>query len=162
MVVDIQQIPFDLLKLADPSPSQINDYLKSGTCYVAKLNSEIIGVMVLKELSPTSIEIKNIAIKKIAQGKGFGKLLLRYADKISRQSKYEKLIIGTGNSSVGQLAVYQKEGFEIERIKKNFFVKKYNKPIFENGIQCKHMIVLEKKLNEDNIKRTAIELEDKD
>lgn len=31
-------------------------------------------------------------------------------------------------------------------IKKNFFVDKYKEPIFENGIKCKHMVVLAKTL----------------
>ncbi len=142
-----RQIPFNLLELADPSISNIKQYLETGMCYVTKLNSEIIGAMILNKINPTTIEIKNISIKESAQRNGFGKLLLRYAEKVSRQSEYKKLIIGTGNSSIGQIALYQKEGFEMKRIKKDFFIKNYSKPIFENGIQCKHMIILEKDLN---------------
>lgn len=145
---DHQEIPFDLLRLADPSMEQINHYLKSGICYVAKLDKETIGVMVLNEVSPTSIEIKNIAIKESFQGRGFGKILLKYADKTSREDGYEFLKIGTGNSSIGQLSLYQKEGFEIKGIDQDFFIKNYSKPIFENGIQCKHMIILVKDLKE--------------
>lgn len=106
-----QEIPFELLELADPSSKQIKDYLNSGQCYVAKLNYQVIGVIVLKEITPDTVEIKNIAISEFFQRKGYGKVLLRYAEKISRQSNCEKLIIGTGNSSIGQLALYQKEGF---------------------------------------------------
>ncbi|AHM60549.1 gcn5-related n-acetyltransferase [Flammeovirgaceae bacterium 311] len=142
-----QQPPFDLLELADPSKAQINLYLESGICYVAKLGDQIIGVMVLDEVDNATIEIKNIAIRESAHGKGFGKLLLIYAEKISREQGYKKLLIGTGNSSVGQLALYQKVGFEMKRIKKGFFLKNYSKPIYENGIQCKHLVILEKKLN---------------
>lgn len=141
-----QQIPFDLLELADPSQIQVNNYVKNGDCYVVRQGTTVIGVTVLNKLNSTSIEIKNIAIKTSFQGKGFGKLLLRYVDKISAQAGYKKLIIGTGNSSIGQLALYQKEGFEISYIKKNFFVENYTDSIFENGIQCKHMIILEKEL----------------
>ena len=119
----------------------------TGTCYVARFESEVVGVVVLDKVNSTTIEIKNIAIKKSAQGKGFGKALLRHAEIVSRASGYERLTIGTGNSSLNQLALYQKEGFEIDRIEHNFFLKNYAEPIFENGIQCKHMIILEKKLN---------------
>lgn len=142
-----QEIPFGLLELADPSRSQINEYLESGHCYVAKLNSQTIGVLILKELTPTSVEIKNIAIDELFQGKGYGKQLLKYADEISRKLNYEKIIIGTGNSSIGQLSLYQKEGFEMSHIKKDFFLDNYKEPIFENDIQCKHMVVLEKKIS---------------
>ena len=141
-----QEIPFALLELADPSSKQIKDYLNSGQCYVAKLDSQTIGVIVLVEITPNIGEIKNIAVSELFQGKGYGKVLLKYAEKISRELNYEKLIIGTGNSSIGQLALYQKVGFEISHLEKNFFIKNYEEPIFENGIPCKHMIVLEKKL----------------
>lgn len=141
-----QEVPLALLELADPSKEQIENYLNQGQCFVAKLNSQIIGVMVLMELSPTSIEIKNIAIDESFQGKGCGRLLLKYAEELNRKTNYEKLIIGTGNSSMGQLSLYQKEGFEISYIQKNFFLDNYDEPIFENGIRCKHRIVLEKKL----------------
>lgn len=54
------------------------------------------------------------------------------------------LITGTGNSRIGQLDLYQKEGFDIPKIVKNFFLKNYKEPIFENGIQYKHRFKLEK------------------
>lgn len=141
------QIPFRLLESADPSRAQIEKYLISGKCYTAKLGNEMIGVIVLKEITPASIEIKNIAIDKACRGKGFGRQLLKFAVQLSRQSGYEKLIIGTGNSSIGQLALYQKEGFEICEFRRNYFVNNYEEPIFENGIQCKHLIMLVKRLN---------------
>jgi hypothetical protein len=56
--VDKQSVPVNLLQLADPSPYKINEYLQSGTCYIAKIESEVIGVMVLNEVTPSSIEIK--------------------------------------------------------------------------------------------------------
>ena len=141
-----EKIPFDLLELADPSRVQIESYLNAGLCFIIRFESEIVGVIVLNEIDSTIIEIKNIAVRESEQGKGFGKALLKYSEKISRESGYQKLIIGTGNSSVRQLALYQKEGFEIDRIEKNFYLKNYTEPIFENGIQCKHMVILEKKL----------------
>lgn len=141
-----QQIPFDLLALADPSKTQVDAYLQSGSCFIAKLESEIVGVIVLDELDSTTTEIKNVAVKESEQGKGYGKILLQYAQKASREKGCKNLIIGTGNSSMGQLALYQKEGFEITRIVKDFFLKNYKEPIFENGIQCKHRIILEKRL----------------
>ncbi len=145
-IANKEEIPFDLLELADPSRSQINSYLNKGFCFIGCVESKTVGVLVLNKISSTVIEIKNIAVKDTEQGKGFGKALLKYSEKISQELGFEKLIIGTGNSSIGQLALYQKEGFEIDRIEKNFFLNNYTKPIFENGIQCKHMVILEKKL----------------
>lgn len=92
------------------------------------------------------MEVTNIAVDESEQGKGFGKALLRYAELVTRELGFEKLVIGTGNSSLAQLALYQKEGFEIREIQRDFFTMNYTEPIFENGIQCKHMIILEKNL----------------
>lgn len=145
-IAHTEQVPFALLQLADPSRKQIESYLETGTCYKAILENELIGAMVICRLNSSQAEIKNIAVKASKQGKGYGKALLRIAKDICRNAGYEVLAIGTGNSSIGQLALYQKEGFELERIEKNFFLKHYDEPIFENGIQCKHMLILQAKL----------------
>jgi aminoglycoside 6'-N-acetyltransferase I len=107
---------------------------------------KVIGAMVLNKVDSTTNEIKNIAIKVSELGRGHGKALLKFAEEISRELGHKKLIVGTGNSSIGQLALYQKVGFELDRIEKNFFLKNYAEPIFENGIQCKHLVVLAKDL----------------
>lgn len=56
------------------------------------------------------------------------------------------MIVGTANSSIGNLAFYQKVGFRITEVKKDFF-SKYPEPIFENGIQALDMIMFEKNLS---------------
>ena len=147
-LANTREIPFEILELADPSRTQVDSYLKNGTCYLAKIDAVIVGVMILKKIIPATMEIKNIAVRESQQGKGIGKALLRYSEKVSRESGYKNLVIGTGNSSIGQLALYQKEGFEIDRIEMNFFIKNYPEPIFENGIQCKHKVILQKILKD--------------
>ena len=141
-----RDIPFDLLDLADPSRAMIEEYLKTGTCYLAKVESQVIGALVLDPLGSDRMEIKNIAVAESEQGKGYGKALLAHAERIAREYGAEKLIIGTGNSSLNQLALYQKAGFEIVGIENDFFTKNYPEPIYENGIPCKHKIILEKVL----------------
>ena len=143
---DNENMPYDLLMLADPFKEMIDAYLKHSKIFVAMLNVNVIGVFVLFPLSDTSAEIKNIAVKSEFQGKGVGKLLLDYAIEMARKDNYKSICIGTANSSVGQLYLYQKKGFEITGIIKDFFMKHYPKPIYENGIQSKHMIMLTRKL----------------
>ena len=82
-------------------------------------------------------------MKEAAQGKGIGSGLLRHAVTVARASGFERLVIGAGNSSIRQLALYQKAGFELFRIERDFFVRNYPEPIFEYGIRCKHLVVLE-------------------
>ena len=141
---DKSDVPYEILKLADPSRQQIDTYLDTGICFIAKVDFQTVGTIVLNEIDESTIEIKNIAVVKVHRGKGYGKQLLRFAEKYGLGNKYQKLLIGTGNSSLDQLALYQKVGFDMVRIDKDFFIKHYPRPIFENGIQCKHMVILEK------------------
>ena len=140
------KIPYALLLDADPSKELVEKYLKDSEIYVAKLGNEIIGVYVLYPINAEKAEIKNIAVEEKLQGKGIGKLLLEDAFKLAKIKGYKELIIGTANSSTGQLYLYQKTGFEISEIKWNFFIDNYPDPLYENGIRVKHMIVLSKQL----------------
>lgn len=141
-----QNIPYALLLLADPSKEMIDAYLKRSTIFVAMLNLNVIGALVLFPLSAHSAEIKNIAVKREWQGKGIGKLLLDHAVEAARKENYKSICIGTANSSIGQLYLYQKKGFEITGIVKDFFTDNYADPIYENGIQAKHRLLLKRNL----------------
>ena len=107
-----EAIPKSLLLLADPSERQIATYVQRGLTYVAKQGS-VIGVYVLLETRPKTMEIMNIAVAEHLQGKGIGKKLLRHAVETAKGYGMSKLEVGTGNSSVSQLALYQKCGFRI-------------------------------------------------
>ncbi len=144
LLKDKYDTPYDLLLSADPSMENIKNYLELGSCYLAILDDEVIGVVVLKELNSTSIEIVNVAVKESFRSKGVGVKLLTFSEKVSKVFGYTSLIIATGNSSIRQLAIYQKFGFEIEETYRNYFLDNYSDLIFEDGIQCKHKIVLKK------------------
>ncbi len=141
------QIPYDLLLLADPSKLLVDLYLQTSSVFIASINDETIGVIVLFPLTTEIVEIKNIAVKPEYQGRGIGSYLIENVIKIAATNKQKEIRIGTANSSLGQLYLYQKFGFEITEIKKDFFTDSYTELIYENGIQAKHMLVLTKSLN---------------
>ena len=134
--------PIDLLLQADPSRELVEEYLKRGKCYVTENEKEIIGVYVLLPRTSETIELVNIAVSEDKQGKGVGKQLVLDAIQKSKASGYETIEVGTGNSSIGQLALYQKCGFRITSIDRDFFTRHYGDNIFENGIWCRDMIRL--------------------
>ncbi|MFC5602048.1 GNAT family N-acetyltransferase [Sporosarcina koreensis] len=134
--------PYDLLLLADPSRELVEAYIAEGECYIAEEKDGIIGVFVIVPLTKETVEIKNIAVCEDKQGRGIGKKLLLEAIKVAKSNGYNIFEIGTGNSSIGQLALYQKCGFRISGVIKDFFVQHYDTVIMENGIQCKDMIRL--------------------
>lgn len=134
--------PIELLLTADPSERLVKEYLKTGICYIAEEKNQWIGVYVLLPIKEESIELINLAVVEIYQGKGLGKKLVMHAVKEAKKLGYKVIEVGTGNSSIGQLALYQKCGFRINRIDKDFFLINYEEEIYENGIQCVDMIRL--------------------
>ncbi|CAM3865056.1 MULTISPECIES: GNAT family N-acetyltransferase [Bacillus] len=142
-----EAIPKSLLLLADPSERQIDAYVQRGLMYIAKQEERVIGVYVLLETRPKTMELMNIAIVEHMQGKGIGKKLLLHAIETAKEYNMYKLEVGTGNSSVSQLALYQKCGFRIFSIDFDYFSKHYEEEIIENGIVCRDMIRLAMELN---------------
>ncbi|UCZ53810.1 GNAT family N-acetyltransferase [Bacillus shivajii] len=141
-----EEAPYDLLLLADPSKKIVDRYLERGFCYVSEIEDEIIGVFVLLFTKGDTIEIVNVAISEKYQGMGLGKQLVFQAMEEAKNLKGKTVEIGTGNSSISQLALYQKCGFRIVDIEKDFFLKHYDEKIVENGIQCMDMIRLRREI----------------
>ena len=139
-------MPYNLLLLADPSIEMINRYISQAQVFIATLNQQRIGVYVLLPLPGNKAEIKNIAVAEAFQGKGIGKFLLEDAAQKAKALGFHTLLIGTGNSSITQLYLYQRCGFEITSLVQHFFTDNYPEPIIENGIPCKHLVILSKQL----------------
>jgi len=141
-----EDIPYELLLLADPSIEIVDEYIHRGECFAAHYANEIVGAYVLIKTRPLTFELVNIAVDEKYQGKGIGKKLILDAVKRAREGKAKVLEVGTGNSSLGQLALYQKCGFRISGIDRDFFTKHYSEKIIENGIKCLDMIRLSMEL----------------
>lgn len=139
-----KKIPYNLLLLADETVEAINKYIHQSDIYVLERDNEIIAVYALQTISTDTIEIRNIAVDKAFQGQGIGRELLDHAVDRAKEMGFKKIIVGTGDAAIKQLHLYQKVGFEIYDIKHRFFLDNYAEPIFENGIQLKHMIMLKK------------------
>ena len=141
-----EPLPYRLMLDADPSWNAISKYLAFSEIHIGLFNHEIIASIVLYMPDKDTLEIKNIAVDERFQEKGIGRMLLVYATRISIKKEIRTMMIGTSNASISQLYLYQKAGFEMTEIKLNFFAYNYPEPIYENGIQCRHMILLKKYL----------------
>jgi len=141
-----EEAPLSLLLVADPSEKAVHDYINRGMCFVLEEEEDIRGVFVLLPTRPHIIELVNITVEETYQNKGLGKFMLKEAVNIARLKGYKTMEIGTGNSSIGQLALYQKCGFRIIGIDGDFFIKHYDEDIYENGIRCRDMIRLSQDL----------------
>lgn len=137
-----EEIPYDLLLLADPSNEAVDDYITRGDCYVAYIDDSIAGIFTMIKTRPFTLELVNIAVKETYQGRGIGKRLILSAIEIAKKADAKVLEVGTGNSSINQLALYQKCGFRIIGVDRDFFKIHYKEKIIENEIECIDMIRL--------------------
>ncbi|GAA0453588.1 GNAT family N-acetyltransferase [Alkalibacillus silvisoli] len=135
------------LLLADESEDIVKQYIDKGDMFSIQVGNEIAGVSLFTYPSRDVVELKNIALAPEFRGIGLGKLVIYEACKIYVNKRICKMIVGTANSSIANIAFYQKVGFRLSEIKKNFFMG-YPEPIYENGIRALDMVMFEKDLTE--------------
>ena len=131
----------NLLLQADPSIKKVEDYLKQSKCFIAILKVQVVGACVVKPISENKHELMNISVAPEYQKNGIGRKLLQYVIGATRIAKMKRMEVGTGTFGY-QLAFYQREGFRVDSIEKDFFLVNYEEPIYEDGIQLKDMLRL--------------------
>lgn len=139
---EIQQSQLKALLLeADPSWQQVLTYLLQSNLFVM-LNeqAQIIAQLCLLRTDDQA-EIKNLAVDSRYQKQGLAKALIQFAIENTRDQNIQTLWVKTGNSSLDQLALYQKCGFRLSHIERDVF-RDYPEPIYENGIACLDQVVL--------------------
>ena len=143
-----EDMPYDLLLLADETLDAIHKYADRSNVYVARYenSSRPIAAFVAKITDDTEMEIWNIAVAPEYQGKGIGSYLLKWICTLARLSNCKILWVGTPDSASRQINFYQKNGFIISEVIKNYFIDNYPEPILENGVYLKDMVLFKKEL----------------
>ncbi|SFG70583.1 GNAT family N-acetyltransferase [Pontibacter chinhatensis] len=141
-----EPLPLPLLLLADPSEELILSYIQQSHTFVAEKAGTIVGVLALQPQGQMA-EIRNVAVDTQHQGQGIGRKLVEFAIAQARQQRIKQLLVCTGNSSIPALALYQRCGFRVESIDKDYFLRTYPEPIFENGLPCTDRIKLRLELH---------------
>ena len=131
-----------LLLDADPNEEKVASYLPNSQCYGAFEKGKCIAVCVLLPLEENTFELINIAVAPDFQAKGIGSQLLNHVIQAVKAVPARKLVLGTGTFGY-QLTFYQRAGFRVCSVDRDFFLKNYPEPIYENGIQHKDMLRLE-------------------
>lgn len=142
------EIPYHLLLLADETREAINQYIFNSDIYLLYKGTENIAVMALYKNRDTELEIKNIAVIDNYRSKGIGSILIDKAKEIAKKSHYKILTVGTSDTGFQQIRFYEKNGFIRSGMLKDFFIKNYPDPIYENGLQMRDMVVLSHHLAE--------------
>ncbi|WP_249344496.1 GNAT family N-acetyltransferase [Marinomonas sp. CT5] len=87
------------------------------------------------------MEILNMSVWPSHQGKGIGSKLLDFVLSELKKHKVKRVELGTGCFGY-QLTYYQRAGFRVDSVVKDYFLDHYSKPIFEQGIQHQDMLRL--------------------
>ena len=131
---------------ADPSQEIIESYLSRAYKFELVCGKDLLGVVLLLDTHPRTVEIVNIAVNEKYRNHGLGEDLINFACDWAKKHHYKIIEIGTGSTSFAQLYLYQKCGFRVVNIDTNFFVDNYSEPIIENRLVLKDMLRLKKVL----------------
>lgn len=151
-----------LLLLAD-EPEPLRGYLQEGDLYVfwgtVGRYREPLGathVLPVPDDAATA-ELKAVAIAQDQHNKGLGQKMLAAVLADLRQRGTRRAIVGTSNAGIGQIAFYQKAGFRLWRIERDYFTpeKGYDPAERENGLPHRDMVWFDRALEADEASRES-------
>ena len=89
-------------------------------------------------------EIEELAVDRARQGQGIGRAVVAWVLAEARRRAKRAVVVGTANASIGNIAFYQKCGFRMHQVKRDYFsyyADYYGSVQEENGIVVRDMIV---------------------
>ena len=135
-----------VLQLAETSESALRWSLAnlSDAVYRMDDDGELVGAATMR-MEKEPCEIMELAIVDKQQGRGLGKRFVDYLLTEARRAGKREIFVGTANSSINNIAFYQKCGFRMDHIRKDYFWY-LREPAFENGIRIRDLLVFRQEL----------------
>lgn len=131
-----------LLVLAD-EPEPLRAYLNDGDLYglVGEDGAPRAAILVIED-RPGVVELRAVAVDEAVQGQGIGTLLVRTVLFVLAQRGARTATVGTASSGVRQLAFYQRLGFRLTHVERDYFSpeKGYPADLEEHGIRTLDMV----------------------
>ncbi len=150
MVFECIPVPVDeteelmpILLAAEEGEERVRSVLLDSayTAYAARVDGELVGAAAVRWEQDETSEIIYIAVNTEWEGQGYGKRIIASLQDELRARGGSVLLVGTANSSLANLAFYQKCGFRMFEIKRDYF-DYIQPPVLENGILIRDMVVL--------------------
>jgi len=131
-----------LLLLADESLQQVRSYMQRGELYAFVGRDEVaVGIVLTIPAAQGGVELVSVAVDTTQQNRGIGRrMLAAVLDELRRR--------GVRRAGIGQLAYYQKAGFRLLRIERDFFspARGYPAVMEDNGIRLRDMVWMDLEL----------------
>jgi ribosomal protein S18 acetylase RimI-like enzyme len=132
-----------LLLLADDSEAQVRSYYQQGDLFVLCADDGIVmGMTLAIPNSGGDVELKSVAVAPALHGRGVGQRMMKLVLAELRATGVRRVTVGTSSSGIGQLAFYQKTGFRLWKIERDFFSPErgYLEGTKENGILLRDLV----------------------
>ncbi len=93
-------------------------------------------------------ELRAVAVAESAQGRGVGSEVVGEVCARLRGRGVRRVVVGTATSGVRQLAFYQRLGFRLSHVERDFFTRERGYPgdLTENGIPTRDMAWMDRDL----------------
>jgi ribosomal protein S18 acetylase RimI-like enzyme len=132
-----------LLLLADESLEQVRSYMQRGDLFAfVDGDGAAVGIVLTIPEADGSVELKAVAVDAARQNLGIGRRMLSAVIEELRRRGVRRAVVGTANAGIGQLAYYQKAGFRLLRIERDFFspARGYPAVMVDNGIRLRDRV----------------------
>jgi GNAT superfamily N-acetyltransferase len=137
---EIEQV-IPLLLLAEPWEPALRWGLEhlSDAVYRMDEDGQMVGAVSV-QWRGDPCEIEELGVDPARQGQGLGRQLVEWVIEEARRRSKSAVLVGTPNASIGNIAFYQRLGFRMDHIRKDYF-RYYRSPRYENGIQVRDLLV---------------------
>jgi ribosomal protein S18 acetylase RimI-like enzyme len=134
-----------LFSEADDSESEIASYRDLGEILVANVDGRIVGhVQIVETGDPEVVELKSLAVIEGRRSHGIGKALVEASLEHCRGGGARFVRVATAAASVDALKFYQRLGFRIQRVIRDFYVPSRGyRPLRLNGIPLLDEVILD-------------------
>lgn len=105
------EVPWDLLLLADPDEQRVLEYAEADYMRVAKVDDEAVGVYVVQALSPTVYELRNLVVAPAWRRRGLGRWLLGHAIGIAESKGGREIVLRRVPRAAGWRRLFERTGF---------------------------------------------------
>ncbi len=78
---------------------------------VANCGNLVVGCVLLKPIDQERVRLRQMAVDDVLQGKGYGRKLVRFAEKIAQENGFKSIEMIARITAIG---FYQKLGYQIE------------------------------------------------
>jgi GNAT superfamily N-acetyltransferase len=138
----------ELLELAD-EPAPLRRDMQQGVLYgVRDDDGHPRAAVLVLDRDNASAELRAVAVAGAHQGHGLGSWIVITVCERLRASGIRRVVVGTASSGLRQLGFYQRLGFRLSHVERDFFTpaRGYPPDLSENGISSRDIVWMDQTL----------------